>query len=101
MIAGTTKIHERYEHYWVNYIGTMGKKSDFLINDYSKDIALVHVKRPISFNDAVKSIPLQTEKFDDVNAQAVMTGWGGLKVNFTLISYWEARIYMIKLLYYD
>ena len=66
------KIHENY---------------DYFHKPHRNDIGLIHLTKPIEFNERVDEIKMQDERFDDESdAKVVLTGWGRLEVDKIVIS---------------
>ena len=77
-----TKLHEHWGKY-DNNDGYFNKAYMFRKvpwRPFFNDIGLIHVSRPIEFNDRVNKTNLQIDSLDENKASVTLTGWGRTEV---------------------
>ena len=78
VVAGTNMLDdENSEKIKVDYV----KYHEEYI-DGRNDIGLIHLSKPLTFNDRIKKIELQNTPLKGENLTANLTGWGKTEVIF-------------------
>ena len=76
VMVGTNKLDDKNaEKVKVDYV----KYHEEYVDGHN-DIGLIHLSKPLTFNERIKNIELQNTPLKSKNLTAVLTGWGKTEV---------------------